>query len=113
MDTARPWPSRPPGVAVLALFSIFLISTDSYYMHTHNKGLNTHKRKTLCVRVSVVIYGTWGVFAFEASSDWPLDIGRRLDRWASLDFSEAQDEDPLIGLSWLGTEFDRGKNILE
>lgn len=60
--------------------------------------------------VSVFIYSTWAVFAFEASSDWPLDIGRRLGRGTSLDFSEAQDEDPFIVLSRLGMNFD---NVLE
>lgn len=84
MDTARPWPSRPPEVAMVALFSIFLISTDSYYMHTHNKGLNTHQRKTLCVRESQCCYlrhlGSvciWG-FLWLTSGHWssfrPLDL---------------------------------------
>lgn len=53
------------------------------------------------------MYSTWAVFSFEASSDWPLDIGRRLDRCTSLDFSEAQDEDPLIVLSRLGMKFNK------
>lgn len=54
---------------------------------------------------------TWAVFAFEASSDWPLEIGRRLDFWTSLDFSEAHDEDPLIVLSRLRKTFDTGNHV--
>lgn len=75
MDTARPWPSRPPEVAVLALFSIFLISTDSYYIHAIKDWIRIKERH--CVKESQCCYlqhlGSvciWGIL-WLTSGDWP------------------------------------------